>query len=610
MRRPASLLCLATLSLLASTASAGDPVTWTKLSPPTSPSPRSGSAIAYDAARSRIVLHGGTTSAGVTDETWEWDGSTWANVTPMDPAARGPKRGFAALAFDAQAKQCVLVGEDNPSPGLGPTPTFTWDGKAWTSMMLPGFGARIAPSMVYDTGHQDLVVAGGAVAGAPDDQVWSLATGTDVWMSVPTATRPPYRYGAAFVFDAARGVAVYFGGQVPGPTPQPFADTWEFSGTAWKNPATTGPDARAFAGAAFAADRGVTVLFGGLGAAAGAPKTFGDTWEWDGKAWASRATSLVPAARAQPSVAYDAKAKVVVLFGGLSYDGAATQLGDTWVYKAVSSNCQTSSDCNGASCVDGVCCGSPACGTCEACNIPGSVGLCAAVVSAEDADTCSGTKTCDAKGTCGTKTGGACAKASDCATGFCVDGVCCDGACTGHCQACTKAGGAAADGACTSLAKGSPGTPSCAPYKCGGAESCAVSCAADDDCATGSKCTAGACVPAAASAKCGDAVTMVAPDGTTHGCAPYRCAAGACTATCTTSDDCSSGSACNASGRCVAAVAPANNGQVTPSSSSSSGCVAAGPVAVTGAPAIAAWLAVATALRARRRAREKARARG
>ncbi len=52
--------------------------------------------------------------------------------------------------------------------------------------------------------------------------------------------------------------------------------------------------------------------------------------------------------------------------------------------------------------------------------------------------------------------GAACAKATDCYSGFCVDGVCCESDCgnsnTTDCQACSRAAGGSTDGFCTLLA--------------------------------------------------------------------------------------------------------------------------------------------------------------
>src|SRR5439155_6137813 len=55
-----------------------DGTTWTQLFPATSPSARSGSAMAYDVARGRVVVFGGADVDGTPlGDTWTWDGATW-----------------------------------------------------------------------------------------------------------------------------------------------------------------------------------------------------------------------------------------------------------------------------------------------------------------------------------------------------------------------------------------------------------------------------------------------------------------------------------------------------------------------------------------------------
>ena len=73
---------------------------------------------------------------------------------------------------------------------------------------------------------------------------------------------------------------------------------------------------------------------------------------------------------------------------------------------------------------------------------------------------------------------------SECATGGgCQTGFCCNAACGGACQSCAAAGGATANGTCTTLAQGSPGNPSCSPYVCNGTSAtCPTSCTVPADC--------------------------------------------------------------------------------------------------------------------------------
>lgn len=574
--------------------SRADTVTWTQRSPSISPAARSGGAMAFDPSRGKIVLHGGTTKAGVSNETWEWDGSNWADVTPTSATDQGPKRAFASMAY-APSRGIVLIGEDDVAISGG-TNAWIWDGAKWRGESLPGPTGRIAPSLVYQQVTKALTMFGGSSVPTSDDQTWALADGADVWMSAPTSVRPKARYGATFAYDTKRGVAVLFGGKLPSADPKAFGDTWEWSGTAWKPFNGVGPEGRAFAASAFDQGRGVVVVFGGLGSNGAAPVDLGDTQEFDGQKWSPRATSTTPQPRVQAVAAYDSKRSEVVMFGGLSIANMGATFGDTWVYRGAGTTCATSSDCVGAACVDGVCCGQPQCGTCEACDVPGSVGLCAPVKARDDLDSCSGDATCDAGGSCRKRDGVACAVDGDCASGHCADGVCCDTGCAERCDVCSRAAGASADGACTPLPRGSSGTPACAPYLCGGAAVCAVSCGVDGDCATGSRCAAGACVPGGG-ARCDGALTLVGADGQSRSCAPFRCAAGACTTSCQTADDCAAAHACTSAGKCVPAATP-----TAPPAESTCACGLVGddPGRARALWLVALGLAVAAAVRARR----------
>jgi hypothetical protein len=75
---------------------------------------------------------------------------------------------------------------------------------------------------------------------------------------------------------------------------------------------------------AYDAARGLAVLFGGFGNG----RYLGDTWTWDGTDWIPGTPAHAPAARYLPGGAYLAGGGRVVLFGGSSEIGLA--LGDTW----------------------------------------------------------------------------------------------------------------------------------------------------------------------------------------------------------------------------------------------------------------------------------------
>ena len=146
---------------------------------------------------------------------------------------------------------------------------------------------------------------------------------------------------APLAFDnrAGRNVTVLFGGQYGGAVKRD--DTWEWNGTTWTQRcgptmAPCGPPARSKHSLAFhdGATKGV-LLFGGEGGFVG---DFGDTWQWDGNAWAqlcatctASAAPFRPARRNSSSLAHHT-GYGTVLFGGYGGEFASGVLGDTWVW--------------------------------------------------------------------------------------------------------------------------------------------------------------------------------------------------------------------------------------------------------------------------------------
>jgi hypothetical protein len=120
-------------------------------------------------------------------------------------------------------------------------------------------------------------------------------------------------------YDSHRGVVVLFGGRDNGLTYPPqtvWNDTWVYDGQTWTPIATIGaPTPRYDFDMAYDPDRRVVVLFGGNDAA-GVP--LGDTWEFDGLAWAQRVPSnpdgMLP--RTRHEMVFDPYRNRMVVIGG------------------------------------------------------------------------------------------------------------------------------------------------------------------------------------------------------------------------------------------------------------------------------------------------------
>ena len=136
---------------------------------------------------------------------------------------------------------------------------------------------------------------------------------------------PARRAGQAMAFDAARGEAVMFGGVGD----LGFDDTWTWDGSGWheRHPISN-PSARTAHVMAYDASRQRVVLFGGSGTVH-TLDDLGDTWEWDGTSWTIRQPMASPPVRYAAALAYDARRRRTVLFGGRSGLAVAMKV-DTW----------------------------------------------------------------------------------------------------------------------------------------------------------------------------------------------------------------------------------------------------------------------------------------
>src|SRR5436190_591123 len=166
-----------------------DGTSWTNVTPSLSPPPLSGASIAFDSVRARVVLFGGhNSSSGRLNDTWEWDGTNWtqrnSNAVPF------PRWG-AAMVFDSNVGKTILFGGDHLRPlALGSVnDTWAWDGNQWIRVWTDAAPiGRIGHSMAYDSARNRSVVLGGTNVVSP--QVYY----TDTWESgtdTPTQTGRP-----------------------------------------------------------------------------------------------------------------------------------------------------------------------------------------------------------------------------------------------------------------------------------------------------------------------------------------------------------------------------------------------------------------------------------
>jgi hypothetical protein len=300
-----------------------DGTVWTQIGVQGPPA-RMAHALAYDALRGRTVLFSGQDSSATVffADTWEWDGVSWLQRAP---AQSPPPRSLHALAYDLLRGRTVLFG-GSASITFPPAPyadTWEWDGAGWTQRTpAQSPPARSGHGLAFDLVRGRTVLFGGS--GFADTWEWDGTT----WFPRAPAQSPPARYGHALAYDALRSRTVLFGGQDQ-TTQQPFADTWEWDGSAWTQVGLVpAPPPRRWAPLGYDATRGRTVLFGGPIPSLNTSILLAATWDWDGTVWLQRTPAQHPSARYAHAFAHDRARGRTVLFGGRG--GGAAHLGDTW----------------------------------------------------------------------------------------------------------------------------------------------------------------------------------------------------------------------------------------------------------------------------------------
>jgi len=306
---------------------------WTQLA--NGPTPRDSHQFVWDPNRGKSVVFG-----GFSNDVWELTGGTWTgpfNEVRWPPAqdehsiaydpinASGHRRIFLYGGGAAHVWETFHFGSNNG--------TLTW---RYPWLPAGGPGGRIGHDMVYETSRDRAILFGGrqrtnGVVGATVyGDTWAFtrtpALANPAWTSLGGG--PPARYDHAMVYDPGHDQIVLFGGRDAAGTP--LADTWIWNGSSWL-PAGGGPPARFGHSMTYDSARGVVVLFGGDNGAGG---KLGDTWEWNGSLWAQRATTG-PSARSGAALAFLGGAcGGVLMFGGR--DQSSVLLDDEWIWNGTS----------------------------------------------------------------------------------------------------------------------------------------------------------------------------------------------------------------------------------------------------------------------------------
>lgn len=326
-----------------------DGTTWTRESDETcvnGPRARTGHALAYDMARSQLVLFGGWSREklgtayldGIANDLWVRRAGVWSELTT---AQAPPARQGALAAIDvANGRFVVFGGRGAGDRALGDTWQFDLATKHWSALDASP-AARTGAGFAFDTRRGAGVLVGGASYDATSFEPFDWFASTSLWSgSGWTSALPPvpwalgYRSGQGVVYDAWNGRVLAVGGNrsltlSAATTPDTrTADVWALGEQGWSLVSNGGNmPARSEPAVAFDSARGRLVIFGGTGASG----ILGDTWELDVRTGAiAQVAQNGPSARSLAAMAYDPVRNVTVLFGGSSTALGTAPLADTW----------------------------------------------------------------------------------------------------------------------------------------------------------------------------------------------------------------------------------------------------------------------------------------
>lgn len=239
---------------------------WERMQPATKPRGRAGHALAFDSARGRVVLFGG--SAGTFQplgDTWEWDGQDWRQIRPV---VSPPPRAAAGLAYDEVRRETILCGGlDDTAPGY--RDTWSYDGSTWRRLEASPTPPLDLARLVFDR-SAGCILALGECLDDPAQLLHGATFRDGVWTAVP----PPVRDTGTRLLGAAprasfQDVVVLL---QPRTEPASSPTTWLWQRGTWRQSAASGPQARI--GTTLAGFHNVAVLLGGKEShPAGPPET-------------------------------------------------------------------------------------------------------------------------------------------------------------------------------------------------------------------------------------------------------------------------------------------------------------------------------------------------
>ncbi|WP_298897253.1 kelch repeat-containing protein [uncultured Psychroserpens sp.] len=292
------------------------------------PCPRNQPVTAYHSKESKIFLFGGYCSSEKKrlNDFWKFDGKTW-NAIQTDVAPE-PRSGHSMI-YDSANNRLLVFGGKNEN-GTILNDLWSWNGDNWKKLNESGPIPRQSHRMVFNTDNGDVFLFGGSNAlGQSLNDTWVFRN--EKWLELKSKDLPPPRLQHTMAYDQQQKKVVLFGGFSKNGTDKTiYGDTWEWQLLeGWKLINKNDLLARDHHAMAYDAKSKRIILFGGYN-----KQYLGDTLSWNGNKWVL-ITNEGPSKRAgKPALMYSFKDESLILFGG--WDKTNKPLMDFWKFNSYS----------------------------------------------------------------------------------------------------------------------------------------------------------------------------------------------------------------------------------------------------------------------------------
>jgi hypothetical protein len=199
------------------------------------PPPRQGHAMVYDGPNDRMIVFGGETATGLSNEVWELEFGPpaplrWTKFTPVGTPP--PPRARPSVIFDSMRGHLVVFGGGDDGGKFNDSWILDLSGggsPSWTQLSPSGPppSPRTFAAAVYDSIGDRMFVYGGAV----DDpfisnELWALSLDAPAWNRFSTVNNPQVtRFAMAAAFDPVGYRLAIYGGCCNDPS-----DAWILAG--------------------------------------------------------------------------------------------------------------------------------------------------------------------------------------------------------------------------------------------------------------------------------------------------------------------------------------------------------------------------------------------